>query len=79
MSRANDYAPLILAGRRLGRCVRRQTIQRGWDQFQLSGWREDPVYDGRDPRMALWMNGMEGAERARRDVGFRIEQVDGWR
>jgi len=79
VSRANDYAPLILAARRLSRSVRRQTIQRGWDQYQISGWREDPVYDDRDPRMALWMNGMEGAERARRDGVFRIEQVDGWR
>lgn len=73
-----DWVPSTIRWRFVPRSVRRQCIRRGWDQYQLSGWKHNGPHAVQDPRRWLWQNGMEGAQRYQKDTGFRIEKVEGW-
>ena len=71
--------PSGLRWRVLDEGEQRQAIRYGWEAFQFQGWQADPPFPVDDPRRWLWQNGMEGAERYRRDPAFTIQEVQGWK
>ena len=58
--------------------TRRECIRQGWDQYQANGWKAKSPYPEADPRNVWWMNGLEGADQHRKNIGFSQRDVPGW-